>query len=157
MKNDFLIHDMKSNNILISFLSILVVIITIIAVVPDFREKLRSILIPSSRNILATVRGDLRNDGTTISVIKVKTTDSLSLEFYEVNAESMQLVQREELPDRNEGYFTFMGESTNLAISNIDEDPMIEVLAPTFDENLVAHLTVYKYNTASKRFEKIAR
>ena len=146
---------MKSNNILITFLSILVVIITVIAVVPTFREKLRAILIPSSRHVLATVRGDLRNDGTIISVSTVKKNDSLSLEFYEVNNDSMRLMQREELQDRNEGYFTFMGEATNLAISNIDEDPLIEVLVPTFDENLVAHLTVYKYNSANRYFEKI--
>jgi hypothetical protein len=147
---------MKSNNILISILSALVITLTIIAVIPNFREKLKSLLVPNSRKVLATIRGDLRNDGTLVSVIKVKTTDSLSLEFYEVTDVSMQMIQKEELPDQNEGYFTFMGDATNLALSNIDEDPLLEILVPTFDENLVAHLTVYKYNTEVRRFEKIA-
>lgn len=136
-------------------LSLLAIAATIVAVIPNFRDGIRRYISKEHRVVLASVRGDLRNNGTLVAVTKVRENGRLFLEFYDVTDESMTLIQKAELADRNEGYFTFMGEATNLALANIDEDGILELLAPTFDDDLIAHLNVFKFNSSTNTFERV--
>lgn len=117
------------------------------AVHPELRSSVRGALLPEYRKVLSTARGDLMGNGTIFTVAKIKTRDSLSLEVYELLADGgTRLTQRVILEDKRDGYFNFNGQATNLAIDDINQDGRPEILAPSFDQNLVGHLNILTYS-----------
>ncbi|MEZ4870891.1 MAG: hypothetical protein R2827_01335 [Bdellovibrionales bacterium] len=49
----------------------------------------------------------------------------------------------------------FRGQSTNLAVDDVNGDNIPEIIAPSFDKHLVAHMNVFSYNPVTKKFENI--
>jgi len=124
----------------------------------DIRSNVRSLIQPSYRVILAVALADLDGSGTKYQVLKVKTNEGLFLEVYGRGSGKLPaptLLASTKLPDRKDGYFTFNGEVTNLAIDDIDNDKKPEILATTFDGDLVAHLNVYRYVPGDKELELV--
>lgn len=123
---------------------------------PTLRSEIRGSLAKDYRSVISSAYGDLLGNGTKFTVIKVKTRDSLLLEIYEaVSGGTNHLVSRIEMADSKDGYFNFNGQATNLAIDDVDGDGKPEIIAPSFDQNLVGHLNIYQYNDSSKGFERI--
>lgn len=123
---------------------------------PTARYEIRGTLLKDYRSVVSSAYGDLLGNGSKFTVIKVKTRDSLLLEVYQaVGNGTTQLVSRIDMTDKKDGYFNFNGQATNLAIDDIDGDGKPEIIAPSFDQNLVGHLNIYQYNEGSKGFERI--
>ncbi len=134
---------------------------------PNLRSQARQWFRGNDRKILATLRDDISRTGQWVSVFKVREGSTISLEFYtqienpkaegtsqdEGHQSSIELIQKIELPNSIDGYVTFMGEATNLAVANLDGDPQLEILVPTYSLDFAASLDVIKYNTGSNRFE----
>lgn len=122
---------------------------------PEARSFVRQSLRPGdSREVLATINTQFLGESLPVKVVKIKTPDRLAIEIYESTEElSGRLIQRIDLPDKHDGYFTFNGEATNLAIDDIDGDNLAEIIAPSFDDNLVAHLNIYRLQIDSNQFE----
>ncbi len=132
----------------------------IIVLDSDLRSNIRSLMKPSSRTVLAVAKADLELNGNMNEVLKIKTGDKLSLEVYSIRGNEklgthQQLIASIDLPDHKDGYFTFNGEVTNLAIDDIDNDKRPEILATTFDNDLVAHLNVYRYIPGQKELHLV--
>lgn len=105
------------------------------------------------RTVLSTARGKLLN-GTPIEVVKVKTSSGLFIEIYNLSKENVHpLIDRLKLPDIKDGFILMDGNAVNLAIQNIDEDNETEIIAPSFDKDLVAHLNVLEFNPKTNKFE----
>ena len=121
------------------------------------RDFIREKVVSHSRQILAKADADLTGKGDWVTVIKVQTADSLSLEIYRTDAQHVtsEFLKRIVLPDRRDGYFTFHGNATNLAITDVDNDHNLDLIAPTFDENLVPRLNIYRYDSLSRDFVKL--
>lgn len=135
-------------------LVVLFVIMLMSALVPDIRSALRTTMIVDFRTVVSTAHGDLLGIGRDLTVAKVRTRDSLFIEVYEPRENGGQrLVERIELEDKKDGYFNFNGRATNLAIDDIDGDGRLEILAPSFDQNLVGHLNVFSYNQGTGLFQ----
>jgi len=136
-------------------------LLTVVAAVPGFRQYFRDYFLADKRTVLARVDGLLQSAtggaGDSVSVIKVQTIDTLSLEIYSKTEGSGQLVfqKRIILPERRDGYFTFRGNATNLVLSDVDGDGFNEIIAPSFDDNLVPRLNVYKYQPQSQSFVRL--
>ena len=136
---------------------------------PDVRTRARALLLKDFRTIVSTANADLIGDGSRFTVVKVKSRDSLSLEIYsstitdiDMDKEGQgeganRLIGRIEMPDKRDGYFNFNGQATNLAIDDINGDGRPEIIAPSFDQNLVGHLNVFQYNPDAKSFEHVTR
>jgi len=123
---------------------------------PTLRFEARSFLIADHRSVVSTVHGDLVGDGSDFTIVKVKTHENLFLEIYQPLANgTTKLVSRIPLADKKDGYFSFNGQATNLAIANVDGDGSSEIIAPSFDQNLVGHLNVFKYDPTSKDFHRV--
>ena len=122
--------------------------------VPSLRERAQSYLARPGQEILATAEGNVLNDGSTCKVIKFRSADGIFVEVMKMlpNGET-ELVDRILLPDKHDGLFNFQGHVTRLAIADIDNDGKVELLAPSFDNQLVPHLNVFRYNPDLKRFE----
>jgi len=114
-------------------------------------------LISKSRVVLAKADADLTGDGFQVAVIKVKTADTLALEIFETRAETgrIQFVKRIILPQKRDAYFNFHGHTSNLVMADVDNDKQLEIIAPTFDDDLIPHLNVYKYDVESKDFRRV--
>lgn len=121
---------------------------------PSIRQNIQDYLAGSGRDVLATAEGDVLNDSTTAKVIKFKSRDGIWVEIVKLEAEGKStLIDRILLPDKHDGLFNYQGHVTRLAIADIDQDGSLELLAPTFDQQLVPHLNVFRYNPALKKFE----
>ena len=123
---------------------------------PTLRYAARNYMINDHRTVVSTVHGDLVGNGKSFTVVKVKTHENLFLEIYEPAVDgTTRLISRIPLPDKKDGYFSFNGQATNLAIASIAGETSPEIVAPSFDQNLVGHLNVFKYDPASKEFERV--
>lgn len=128
-----------------------------VCVYPPSRRAIQEYFNPGyTREILATVDGDLLNNGTSVKVIKYKGPESIFLEVVENDhSPSPKLIARIVLPDKRDGMFNLHGHITSLAIADINEDGSNELLVSTFDEQLVPHLNIYRYSPTTQRFEPV--
>jgi hypothetical protein len=126
---------------------------------PDLRSAIRGSLSNENyRNVVSTVQGHLAGDERVYTVAKVKTAETLSLEIFEHLGNGQEkLVEKIQLPDSRDGFFDFNGRASNLAMSDVNGDGRPEILAPTFDTNLVGHLNVYNFDPESHAFQKVTR
>jgi hypothetical protein len=126
---------------------------------PETRGFIRSALSGAEqRKVVSTAQARLAGDTRLFTVAKVKVGNVLSLEVFENYGEGQQkLVEKIQLADARDGYFDFNGRSSNLALSDINGDGRPEILAPTFDSNLVGHLNIYGFDPEANAFQKIVR
>lgn len=122
------------------------------------RDFIRENIVKHSRQILAKADADLTGKGDWVTVVKVQTSDTLALEIYRIDPQhtTSEFLKRIVLPDRRDGYFIFHGNATNLAITDVDGDHVLDIIAPTFDESLVPRLNVYRYDPEIKDFIKFS-
>lgn len=134
----------------------LILTATLLAAVltPSIRLRAQQYLTNPGRDVLATAEGDLLNDGTFAKVIKYRNEDGIFVEILKTETNGgTSTIDRILLPDKHDGLFNYQGHITRLAIADVDNDGKMELLAPTFDNQLVPHLNVFRYNPLLKRFE----
>lgn len=125
---------------------------------PDVRTQMRSSFVSDARVVLSTVEADLTGSGGLYKVAKVRVGSILNLEIYEFMRDgSQRLTERIEIPDRRDGFFIFNGQTANLAVEDIDGDGRPEIVAPTFDNNLVGRLNIYNFDATAGSSAKMAR
>ena len=135
-------------------LFILLVVITAVSIHPLARQWLRDHLIQDTRTVVGKVEGDLTGQGDFVSVVKVKTKNDLIVEVYSMEPKKNEtsLRARLVLPERRDGYFQFQGHPTNLALVDLNKDGVLEIAVPTFDDNLIPRLHIYRYDPAAQVF-----
>lgn len=150
-------HDSFANSSLSKLLFALALSISFAATLqPTLRTGIQNLLLPSGRKILSKATSTFGSSENSYTVVKVKTRDAMFLEVYSnVSDGSQQLLERLQLGDQRDGYFDFNGHPMNLAIDDIDNDGKPEILAPSFDSNLVGHLNVFHFDPSSKLFERV--
>ncbi len=173
-QNSTLIQRLSNPQTLIrvsqSLLAMLAIVGFIAVVHPDVRTSVRSSLRSDYRTVVSTAKGDLSGTGIMFTVAKVKTRDNIYLEIFETvvdqtlgsenNSETSstpRLVERIEISDARDAFFSFNGQATNLAIDDVNGDGRPEILAPTFDRNLVGRLNVFEYNNDTREFSRVMR
>lgn len=105
------------------------------------------------REILSVAVGHAIPDGD-VRVVKVATHEGLFLEIYGMPKDGLEpLIDRVKLPDKRDAFFQFKGRATNLALQDMDGDQVYEIIAPTYDDALVPHINIYRYNSANAHFE----
>jgi hypothetical protein len=145
-----------NKNILKLALSAFAILVGIVSLNREWSQNIRDSFDSKDRVLISTAVGDILGDGTPVEVAKVRTSDGLSLEIYVPGPQGTRvLLERIPLDQERDGYFTFNGQLVSLAIDDIDGDHRFEILAPAFDQQLTAHLNVYKYNHESKSFQKM--
>lgn len=146
------------NKAFYTFIAVLIVLSMAIAIVllnPELRTKTKDQL-TGGRKSLATETAPIFNDNRIFKVSKVKEKDRLYIEIFFTSKNEISLLQKIELPDSRNAFFTFQGEAKALALTNIDKDPILEIIAPTFDKEMLAHLNVYKWNKILNQFELVS-
>ncbi|MDE0151562.1 MAG: hypothetical protein OXK80_03555 [Bdellovibrionales bacterium] len=117
------------------------------------REQIYSFWNPSQDRLLSTVVGDISGEGHYFKVLKFRTSKGVRMEFLRYRPNGIkELVREVNLPGPYNGFFAYRGHSVQLAMGDINGDGLMEVMAPTFDENLKARLNVYYYHTDHQNF-----
>jgi hypothetical protein len=121
---------------------------------PDLKTAARSVFYPEYRMVLSRVDGDLFGTGEKIKVLKIKSTDGLSIEIYRANEANTEdtLIQSIALGTNSDAYFAFNGESTNLALDDINRDSKPEILVPSVDKQLVAKMLILELDSNSQTY-----
>ena len=120
---------------------------------PSARQWVQAKVSSQQPEILSVVEGDLLNDGSRIKVVKFRTVEGIVLEFYSDGAYGSRYQKsRVVLPNAKDGFFTYRGQAVQLAITDLDGDGTMELVSPTFDEQLVAHLNPYRYSHEQQGF-----
>ena len=117
------------------------------------RYKIQSYLFPDKDELLSVIVGDVTGKGDYVKVLKFKTKNSIRVEFLEQNSRgAKKLITEKNIHHPYNGFFEYRGDSTQLAMGDVDGDGVMEVMAPSFDENLTAHLNVYYYDPDERLF-----
>ncbi|MGZ4989112.1 MAG: FG-GAP repeat domain-containing protein [Limisphaerales bacterium] len=140
--------------IFISVPAAVAVALVVAAAVPSLRERVQSHFVLHNQEILATADGDLLGDGTSVKVIKFRNGEGIFVEILKMQANGdSTVIDRITLPDKHDGMFNYQGHVTRLAVADINNDGQMELLVPTFDNQLVPHLNVFHYNSTLGKFE----
>ncbi len=149
----------KNKNFVAAFGGLFLILLLLIAanLIPSVKEKIFSLLVENERLVLNVAEADITGNNDWISVVKVKTVDSLSLEIYDLDRKTQNTTfkYRVILPDKKDGYFNYHGNAANLAFEDLDGDRVQEIIAPTFDNNLIPRLNIYKYDPSLQVFVKL--
>lgn len=138
-------------------LTLVAMALVTVVVVPSLRNKIKDTFVSSERNVIAKVSGSLTAQGPRITVLKIKSKGGLSLEVYSVDdVNEMHLLSRLPLFETRDGYFLLQGNATNLALTDVDKDGSLEIVAPTYDEQMVPRLNIFKYNPDTKSFDRVS-
>lgn len=146
----------NAESLFIGSLILIALGVTIIALTPALRHDIKKILTVDSRTILAKISGDLTGSGPIFTILKIQSGEDLFLEIYgDQNADNNSLITKINLAEKRDGYFLLKGNATNLGLTDVDGDGVLEIVAPTFDEQMVARLNIYKYNAQTHSFDRI--
>lgn len=146
----------KTELITMAILAILAMLMTTVAVIPSLRTQVKDYFLNEDRQIVAKATGPLSAQGPRATVLKIKSKNSLFLEVYNIeNPEGMSLIAKIPLFESRDGFFLLQGNATNLAISDIDKDGSVEIVAPTYDEQMIPRLNIFRYNIDSKSFDRV--
>jgi hypothetical protein len=145
----------KKETILLIALAVIAMAVTTIAVVPSLKTKARDFFIKSDRTILAKVDGSLTPEGPRVTVLKIKSQGEISLEVYEQKDDGQHMMAHLSVDETRDGYFSLQGNATNLALTDVDGDGVMEIVAPTYDDQMVPRLNIFKYNSETKSFDRV--
>ncbi|HRO67211.1 MAG TPA: hypothetical protein PL182_06585 [Pseudobdellovibrionaceae bacterium] len=141
----------------ISVLAVALMLITAVAIIPTLRYQVRSWVVSSDREILAKTSGYVTPEGPFVFVFKIRENGSLKLEVYSNgdSAGESTLLQKIDLNEVRDGYVNFQGNATNLALADTDHDGAMDLIAPSFDDQMTPRLNVFRFNRALNSFERI--
>lgn len=147
----------KTELAIMGILGLFAMALITIAVIPNLRSKIKDTLISENREIIAKASGNLDALGPKVTVLKIKNKNSLSLEVYSTDESGAQiLLAKIPLFEVRDGYFMLQGNATNLAITDVDKDGNLEIVAPTYDEQMVPRLNIFKYNPSTRGFDRMS-
>ncbi|OQW46570.1 MAG: hypothetical protein A4S09_05145 [Proteobacteria bacterium SG_bin7] len=138
----------------IAFSSILAIALLFAALDKNASNDIRELFRSDGREVLATVSGAFLGKDSAVTAVKVKTPDGIRLEIYDNKGGDYKLLKKIEIGSRD-AFFNFAGRVSNLAADDVDGDNIQEILIPMYDENLVAHLAILKYDPQSQDFERL--
>lgn len=137
------------------FLAFVAMAVTTVAVVPSLKTKVKEIFTHEERRILAKVTGNMGPRGPKVTALKIQSREGLSVEIYTDSDDGLKLSARIPLAETQDGYFTLQGNATNLALADVDYDGLMELVAPSYDNQMVPRLNIFKYNEETKTFDRV--
>ena len=123
---------------------------SLVILLPSNRNKILTYVLPQKRDVLATLRFDLKDQE--YQAVKIKEGNDIHVEIYRSNGGIPELVNKFTVNNSRDVFFDFNSSLSNLFTANIDDDEFLEVVIPVLDKNLVSKLNIIKYNPGDKSF-----
>lgn len=130
---------------------------TALAFYPESRYYLHEKLQTNQRKVLGFLHIDLSGLGDRVDLVKVRLGTDVSLEvyFYENQNSAPTEIKRIVLPNHSDAHMDFRGRVTNLAVTDINQDGVLDIIVPTADENLVPRLNVFSIDPETRILRQI--
>lgn len=151
----------SKNSRAIIVLLLLAVAAAVLSSLPAIQTKTRGLFAKDTRLILAKVNTFYGVDQKEYLILKIKDTSGIQIEIYEVASQSknqqaqQNFKQRFELLQDSDAYITLDKNTTNLALSDVDKDGQLDILAPSVDRNGNLRLNTYRFNSELNSFEPL--
>ncbi len=109
----------------------------------------------TSRAVLAKVSSNYGEENLQFLILKVKDSSGLQIEIYLTNPQTgaQEFKQKFNLEQDSDAYVTIDKNSTNLALSDVDNDQHMDILVPSVDRNGNLRLNTFKFNPELKMFQ----
>ncbi len=144
----------KKPDLLTMSLTLALLVTLIIAIAPPLRKKLTSLSFMPKNNVLSSIEANIFNSNDLYKIVKIRRAQSIDVEIFKKNDnkafERFQLIS---LPNTRDAYFEFGSQTLNLAIQDMDDDGVAEIIVPVFNEANQSFLAIYKYNIIANKFE----
>lgn len=142
------------------YLIALVVVAAVTAIAsafPSVQNQFKQLIAPNERQILAKITGFYGVDQNEYLILKIKDSSGLQIEIYErlKGGVSQAFKQKFDLVQDSDAYITLDRNTTNLALSDVDKDGQLEILAPSVDRNGNLRLNSFTYNVEYNTFEPL--
>ncbi len=129
-----------------------------VSVIPSWRHRAQAFLFNSQRKILAKVvtQIDLSQPAEFL-IFKIQQNEQLFVEVYKKNSseEEAMFLTKILLSEKKDAFVNFQGNATNLAVSDMDHDGKMEIIIPSYDNEVTPRLNIYKYNETSGSFDRM--
>jgi len=122
---------------------------------PAVREMTTEWVYSTDRKILSIVKTEISEEP--IHFLKVRVANVIYLEVYRPGMDRAQeLLARAELTDSKDAFYKLPSGESNLFLQDVDGDGNPEVVAPSYDKNMIAHLNIYQFDLSSKELRKLS-
>jgi hypothetical protein len=131
------------------------IVIAILSTMPRVQKMIQPFLAQSSRSILAKITAYYGVDQNQYLILKVKDSAGIQIEIYQINPKTsvQEFRQKFDLLQDSDAYVTIEKNSTNLALSDVDKDGQLDILAPSVDQNGNLRLNTFRFNVEMNNFE----
>lgn len=131
------------------------IIIAVLSSLSGVQKKISPLLESQNRKVLAKVTYFYGVEQAQALILKVKDGDGIRIEIFEIDKNSgfQTFKQKFDLYQDSDAYVTIDKNSTNLALSDVDKDGQMDILAPTVDRNGNLRLNTFRFNIDLKMFE----
>jgi hypothetical protein len=144
--------------LLMAFLLVAAAFSAAVSVIPSWRRQAQAFFFNSDRKILAKVVTpiDLRKPEEFL-IFKIQQNDQLFVEVYKKNSSQEEAIFLTKilLAEKKDAFVNFQGNATNLAVSDMDRDGILEIIIPSYDNEVTPRLNIYKYNESSGSFDRL--
>jgi len=138
----------------IVILVVLAIVAAVLSSLPAVQNQARSLFTKAPRLILAKINAFYGVEQIEFLILKIKDSDGIQIEIYEVIDKNKQTFkQKFELTQDSDAYITLDKNTTNLALSDVDKDGQLDILAPSVDRNGNLRLNTFRFNVELGLFE----
>jgi hypothetical protein len=133
-----------------SLLAFIAIATAILSTRSQFRELVSSNQ-KQSREILAKIFTEF--SGQSYVILKIKTETGIDIEiFLKDENNSQKLKQKFSLKEDTEAFLMVNNNSLNLGLNDVDQDGVLDIIAPTVDRNGNSRLNIFKFNADLNQF-----
>jgi len=146
---------MDTNKKWVFLFLIAAILIAVLSSLSGVQKKLSPLLDGQTRTVLAKISSFYGVDQEQVLILKVKDSEGIRIEIFEIdkNTGAQKFKQKFDLYQDSDAYVTIDKNSTNLALSDVDKDGQLDILAPTVDRNGNLRLNTFRFNVELKMFE----
>lgn len=145
----------SKKNIIIGVLFLIALAAAVLSSLPTVQTRIKSFFTSEERQLLAKVEAFYGPEQTQFLILKVQNEHGLSVEIYQEQTEAGQQIFRQkfDLLHDSDVHITIDRNATNLALSDVDQDGHMDILAPSVDRNGNLRLNTFRYNSDLHIFE----
>lgn len=148
----------KKPRLIIALLAV-AVLIAVLSSIPAVQTQIKSFFSRDERVVLAKINTYYGSPATEFLILKIKDSFGVQIEIYEIKSSDSQPVYRQkfEFTQDSDAYITLDKSSSNLALSDVDKDGQLDIIAPSVDRNGNLRLNTFRFNPDLNSFEPYAK
>jgi hypothetical protein len=141
-----------------TYLMIIMALVAIVVAILSSSNTVRNYFAPApgteKRSILAKIFTSY--DDINYVIFKIRTEAGITIEIYEKDPVTyfQKLKQKFSFPDDKDAFLMVDGNSVSLALSDVDQNGIMDIVMPTVDQYGLSRLNVFKYDSELKQFSQ---